>query len=122
MSVSATDYTGDSWVADFHDFDGATYLNCAFHGAMPRVAVEAVEAALELKKTPHLIRDEHHFTFPDAYREAAAELIGAHPRDVAVTNSATQGTMILVAGLDWQPGDEVVLPRGEFPSNLFPWS
>jgi selenocysteine lyase/cysteine desulfurase len=106
---------------DFHDFGGATYLNCAFHGAMPRVASEAVERALELKKTPHLIRDEDHFTYPDAYREAMAEMIGAAKDDVAVTNSATQGTMILVGGLDWREGDEVIVPSGEFPSNLFPW-
>ena len=106
---------------DFHDFDGAVYINCAFHGAMPRVATVAVEEALRLKKTPHLLRDEHHFTFPDAYRSAVAELIGAAERDVAVTNSATQGTMILVSGLDWAPGDEVIIPAGEFPSNRFPW-
>ena len=107
--------------ADFHDFDGAIYANCAFHGAMPRVATEAVEEALRLKKTPHLIRDEHHFAFPDAYRAAVAELIGARESDVAVANSATQGTMILVSGLDWRPGDEVVSPTGEFPSNRIPW-
>lgn len=109
------------FTSDFHDFDGAIYVNCAFHGAMPRVATDAVEHALSLKKTPHLIRDEYHFTFPDAYRAAVAELIGAAEHDIAVTNSATQGTMILVSGLDWQPGDEVVIPAAEFPSNRFPW-
>jgi selenocysteine lyase/cysteine desulfurase len=110
-----------SYSDDFYDFGGATYLNCAFHGAMPRVAVEAIEEALELKKTPHLILDEYHFTYPDAYREAMAEMIGAEAEDVAVANSATQGTMILAGGLDWREGDEVIIPRGEFPSNLFPW-
>ena len=114
--MSSRDYS-----ADFHDFDGAIYVNCAFHGAMPRVATEAVEEALRLKQTPHLIRDEYHFTYPDAYRSAIAELIGAEERDVAVTNSATQGTMILVSGLDWQESDEVLIPAAEFPSNRFPW-
>jgi len=107
--------------ADFHDFEGVVYLNCAFHGAMPRVATGAVEEALRLKKTPHLIRDEDHFDYPDAFRSAVAELIGAEAPDIAVTDSATQGVMILVAGLDWREGDEVVLPVGEFPANLFPW-
>lgn len=106
---------------DFHEFGGATYLNCAFHGALPRVAARAVEEALELKKRPFLIRDEDHFTYPDAYREGVASLIGADEQDVAVTDSATHGTMILVSGLEWREGDEVILPRGEFPSNLFPW-
>ncbi|MDX1644720.1 MAG: aminotransferase class V-fold PLP-dependent enzyme [Thermoanaerobaculia bacterium] len=107
--------------SDFHHFEGATYLNCAFHGAMPRVATRAVEEALELKKRPHRIRDADHFDYPDAFRAAAADLIGAEPEDVAVTDSATHGVMILVAGLDWRDGDEVVLPAGEFPANLFPW-
>lgn len=116
MNPPARDYR-----ADFHDFGGVVYLNCAFHGAMPRVATRAVEEALRLKKTPHLIRDEDHFDVPDAFRSAVAELIGAEAVDVAVTDSATQGVMILVAGLDWREGDEVVLPAGEFPANLFPW-
>ncbi len=107
--------------SDFHDFAGVAYINCAFHGAMPRVATEAVDRALDLKRTPFLIRDMDHFDFPDAYRSAVAEIIGAEARDVAVTDSATQGTMILVSGLDWTPGDEVLIPRGEFPSNRFPW-
>lgn len=113
--------TTRDFLSDFHDFGGAVYLNCAFHGAMPKVATGAVEEVLELKKRPHRIRDEDHFDYPDAFRAATADLIGADPRDVAVTDSATHGVMILVAGLDWREGDEVVLPAGEFPANLFPW-
>ena len=107
--------------SDFADFGGVTYLNCAFQGPMPRVAAAAAEAALELKKTPQLISDSDYFTYPDAYREAVADLIGCRSRDVAVADSATHGIMLLVHGLDWSPGDEVVLPRGEFPANRFPW-
>lgn len=111
----------DDYSADFHDFGGAVYLNCAYHGAMPRVATGAVREALRLKETPHRIRDMDHFDYADAFRGAVARLIGAEERDVAVTDSATRGVMILVAGLDWKPGDEVVLPAGEFPANRFPW-
>jgi selenocysteine lyase/cysteine desulfurase len=106
---------------DFHDFEGAVYLNCAYHGAMPRVATEAVEQALELKRTPHLIRDADHFDYADGFRQAVARLIDAESSDIAVTSSATSGVMILSAGLRWRSGDEVVLPAGEFPANLFPW-
>ncbi len=112
---------GPDFSADFHDFGGAVYLNCAYHGAMPRVATEAVEEALELKRTPHLIRDADHFDYADGFRDAVARLIDADSDDVAVTNSATSGIMILAGGLRWRPGDEVVLPAGEFPANLFPW-
>jgi len=111
-----TDYRGD-----FYGFDGLHYLNCAYQGPLPRVAVAAVEAALDLKRAPHRIPDHLYFDYPDAYREAIAPLIGARPAEIAVTNSATDGVMLLVDGLDWQRGDEVILARGEFPSNRFPW-
>jgi len=107
--------------ADFDDFGGVAYLNCAYHGPLPRVSVRAAQAAMQLKQTPHRILDEFHFTFPDAYRTAVARLIGCEARDVAVADSTTHGIMLLVGGLDWQRGDEVVISDGEFPANAFPW-
>ncbi len=107
--------------ADFFDFGGVAYLNCAYHGPLPRVAARAAQAAMQLKQAPHRILDEYHFTFPDAYRSAVARFIGCDARDVAVTDSTTHGIMLLVGGLDWQRDDEVVVPEGEFPANLFPW-
>ncbi len=106
---------------DFFHVPGVAYLNCAFHGALPRVAAAAAQQALEMKKTPYLIRDEYHFSYPDDYRAAAAALIGAEREQIAVSDSTTHAMMLLVNGLSWQQGDEIVLPRGEFPSNLLPW-
>jgi cysteine desulfurase/selenocysteine lyase len=107
--------------ADFHDFSGVIYLDCATQGPMPRVATAAVEAALDLKRAPYRIRDEDYFLYPDRYRTAIARLLGARPEDVAVTDSTTAGLMLLVNGLDWTAGDEVVIPAGTFPANRFPW-
>ena len=106
--------------ADLLDFGAVSYLNCAFHGALPRVAVAAAEEALELKKTPHLIRDERHFTYPDGYRAAVGDLIGPPAQQIAVTDSTTHGIMLLVNGLPWEAGDEVILPRAEFPASRVP--
>jgi selenocysteine lyase/cysteine desulfurase len=106
--------------ADFHDL-GGIYLNCATQGPMPRVATAAVEAALDLKRAPSRIRDEDYFLYPDRYRQAVAGLLGARPEEVAVTDSTTAGLMLLVNGLDWADGDEVVIPEGTFPANRFPW-
>lgn len=106
---------------DFFHAPGVTYLNCAYQGPMPRVAVEAAIQALELKKTPHLIRDELHFSYPDGFRRAIGRLIGSPIENIAVTDSTTHGVMLVVNGLDWREGDEVLLPEHEFPSNRFPW-
>jgi selenocysteine lyase/cysteine desulfurase/RimJ/RimL family protein N-acetyltransferase len=111
----------DDRSVDFFDFGGVAYLNCAYHGPLPRVSARAAVAAMRIKQTPHRVQDEYHFTFPDAYRAAVARLIGCASSDVAVTDSTTHGIMTLVGGLDWRRGDEVVIPEGEFPANLFPW-
>ena len=106
---------------DFADFGDVTYLNCAYQGPMPRVAIEALRQAIELETRPYLTSDGDYFDVPDAYRTAVATLIGGRPSEVAVTDSTTHGMVVLARGLDWSPGDEIVLPRGEFPANRFPW-
>jgi cysteine desulfurase / selenocysteine lyase len=107
--------------SDFSDFGGWTFINCAFHGPLPRVAEEALQIAVELRRNPSLIRTEYHFTFPDAYRREIGRLVGAAPSAVSLVDSATAGSAILANGLDWRDGDEVVIPAGEFPSNRLPW-
>jgi len=106
---------------DFSDFEGVAYFNAAFQGPLPRVAQAALERAVRLKTHPYLLRDHDYFDYPDAYRAEAAALLGGEPRDVAVTDSTIHAISVLADGLDWRPGDEVLVPKGEFPSNRFPW-
>lgn len=106
---------------DFYSTDGITYLNCAYQGPMPRLAIEATRAALRLKMTPHLIGDRDYFSYPDALRDAVARLLAVPAATIAVTDSTTSGIMLVVNGLDWRPGDRVLIPAGSFPANRFPW-
>ncbi len=109
-----------SWKEHF-DLGDAVYLNGANHGPFPRVAIAAVEEALGWKRDPSSIDDSIYFTLPDRVRRAAAPFFGCRPRDLAVTTGASSGVALLAAGIDWQPGDQVVLPQGEFPANYLPW-
>jgi cysteine desulfurase/selenocysteine lyase len=55
-------------------------------------------------------------------RKALARLIGARSGDdVALLKNTSEGISTAAWGLDWRPGDNVVLPRAEFPSNRLPW-
>lgn len=54
-------------------------------------------------------------------RAIAAELLGASPQEIAFVPSTSAGLSLVAAGLDWQPGDNVVIPDSDFPSNIFPW-
>ncbi|WP_146522915.1 aminotransferase class V-fold PLP-dependent enzyme [Stieleria varia] len=57
----------------------------------------------------------------DLLRSSFADLISAEPSEICLVPNTTTGINIVAEGWPWQPGDSVVLPEGEFPSNLFPW-
>ncbi len=54
-------------------------------------------------------------------RASAAELIGADTAEIGLLPNTTAGINLVAEGFPWQPGDNVVVPEGEFPSNLLPW-
>ncbi len=54
-------------------------------------------------------------------RGQVAWLIGSRPDNVAFVQNTSFGISIAANGIDWQPGDNVVVPAGEFPSNYYPW-
>ncbi|HTN76531.1 MAG TPA: aminotransferase class V-fold PLP-dependent enzyme [Pirellulaceae bacterium] len=54
-------------------------------------------------------------------RRTAARLIAAEPSEIALVPNTTAGINLVAEGYPWQPGDNVVVPANEFPSNLFPW-
>lgn len=55
-------------------------------------------------------------------RQQLARLIGhVSPDDIALLKSTSEGLSVVAHGLDWAPGDNVVVPREEFPSNRIVW-
>lgn len=57
----------------------------------------------------------------ESCRRLAAELIGAEPAEIALLPNTTAGIGLVAEGFAWDPGDEVLVPANEFPSNLYPW-
>ena len=55
-------------------------------------------------------------------RALAAKLINAPSADdILFVPNTTVGIGLIAEGFPWQPGDNVVLPAEEYPSNLYPW-
>ena len=54
-------------------------------------------------------------------RRLAAGLLNARPGEIAFVKNTTEGLNLFARGLDWRKGDTVVLPRVEFPANVYPW-
>lgn len=54
-------------------------------------------------------------------RAACGRLVGAEPRQVAFVKNTSEGLSFVARGLEWKPGDVVLLADREFPSNVYPW-
>ena len=55
-------------------------------------------------------------------RERSARLLNADSADdIALIANTSTGLNRIARGLEWQPGDNVVFPANDFPSNRLPW-
>jgi len=109
------------YASAFGDFDGRIWLNAAHQGPLPMAAAEAARRAIDDKQALHRISDDSFIDVPRRLRETLGRLIGAPASEVILGNSASYGLQLLANALPWAPGDEVLVPRDEFPATVFPW-
>jgi cysteine desulfurase/selenocysteine lyase len=110
------------WRNEFFEFDDATYLAMAAQGPLPRAAIKALEASLELKRRPYRIEESLYFELPARVRGLLAQLTGAAPEEIGLTTGASTGFAGIAAAFDWEPGDEILVARGEFPAQVCTWA
>lgn len=61
------------------------------------------------------------FRKSEEIREGMARFINAEADEIAFIKNTSQGLSIVAGGLNFQPGDNVVIPDIEFPANVYPW-
>ena len=54
-------------------------------------------------------------------RPEAARLLNAKPAEIAFVDNTSHGLNLFARGIKWKKGDNVVLPKVEFPANVYPW-
>jgi cysteine desulfurase / selenocysteine lyase len=64
---------------------------------------------------------ERFFTTANRARAALAVRLGGRPEEIAFLSSASEGLHVASEGIDWRPGDNVVVGQSEFPSVLLAW-
>jgi selenocysteine lyase/cysteine desulfurase len=57
----------------------------------------------------------------DQVRQQLADFLGCDALELAFTSNATDGVNIVAFGIDWQPGDEVVITDMEHAANSVVW-
>ena len=105
--------------AQFPSAETAIHLDHASVGPIPLRAAEAMQQNAA-EHAGHgfnpVWRDDI-----ERVRAQVAWLIGSRPGNVAFVQNTSFGISIAANGIDWQPGDNVVIPAREFPSNYYPW-
>jgi selenocysteine lyase/cysteine desulfurase len=97
------------------------YLNHAGVNALPAPVADAMSrwarSAADLGSLT-VADDQAH---AETVRETAARLMGVSSAEVAFVKNTTEGLGFVANGLDWEPGDRVIVPGEEFPSVFYPW-
>jgi selenocysteine lyase/cysteine desulfurase len=99
------------------------YLNAGTCGPLPTAAARAASEQLEREVGEGRARAhfERRAELAGAMRDAYARVLAADdPREVALTNSTTDGIVRVLAGLGLGAGDEVVTSEEEHPGLLGP--
>jgi selenocysteine lyase/cysteine desulfurase len=106
---------------DFGPFENKIWLNCSHQGAIPRVAVQEANEAISWKVAPFKLTTERFSGIPLRLKQALGKLISASPDEIILANSASYGLHLWANGIPLKEGDEVLLVKGDFPSDILPW-
>jgi selenocysteine lyase/cysteine desulfurase len=87
------------------------FFNTGTYAPTPRFVIDARQKYdLEMARDP---RNSFRSGELDAARRHLAALVNAGDDEIALTHATTDGMNIFAAGIDWKPGDEVIIGRHE---------
>jgi selenocysteine lyase/cysteine desulfurase len=101
------------------------YLNTGTFGPMPRVVADEIRRTygeVERQGTfSPCVFQELELNGLEETRTKVANLAHATSAEIALTHNVTDGINIVLHGLDWSPGDEVIISEEEHPAGTTPW-
>jgi selenocysteine lyase/cysteine desulfurase len=105
---------------EFPMLEEIAYLNAGTDGPLAARSVSAAEQELrrELEHGRWRTHFERRKELGDRLRGAYAALLGTDAANVALTTSTSEGISHVIAGVDLQPGDEIVTSDEEHPGLL----
>lgn len=107
---------------EFPILERCLYANHAAIAPWPARVARAVKAFADEASQQGALGYRHWLARERALRERLAEFIGAASADdIALLKNTSEGVSLFAAGVPLEPGDNLVIPAGEFPSNRLPW-
>ena len=103
----------------------ANYLNTGTFGPSPSPVIDEIRHAFDLieRHGPYspTVREQVERQWYEQTRTDVASLLGASPDEIVLTRSASDGINTIAHGLDWRPGDEIIISSEEHQSGMLPW-
>ncbi|HSD51195.1 MAG TPA: aminotransferase class V-fold PLP-dependent enzyme [Candidatus Methylomirabilis sp.] len=98
------------------------YFNNASIGPLSLPVIAAVEEFLADVRDNGRNNYPHWCKYADTeVKDRIGRLIGADRSEIAFVKNTTEGLVTVANGLRWQPGDNVIIPDIEYPSNVYCW-
>ncbi|MFG3451411.1 aminotransferase class V-fold PLP-dependent enzyme [Stutzerimonas stutzeri] len=107
---------------EFPQIDGLRYLNHAAVAPWPRRATEAVAAFAQQNMTLGARDYPQWLAVETRLRARLTRMLNAPTSaDIALVKNTSEALSFVAFGLDWKPGDQIVISDEEFPSNRVVW-
>jgi cysteine desulfurase / selenocysteine lyase len=111
-----------SWQAEFPQDERLIYLNHAAVAPWPRRTAQAVTLFAQQNLSQGALDYPAWLDNEKTLRVMLQLLINAASvDDIALLKNTSEGLSFIASGLDWQPGDNIVISAEEFPSNRIVW-
>ncbi|HEX6747749.1 MAG TPA: aminotransferase class V-fold PLP-dependent enzyme [Longimicrobium sp.] len=105
----------------FHLPEGLHYLNCAYMGPLLKSVEAAGIAAVQRRRDPTSITAADFFTDSDRARGLFGRLVNCAAERVAIVPAVSYAAAAVARNLDLRAGQNVVVARAQFPSNVYAW-
>ncbi|MBM4176207.1 MAG: aminotransferase class V-fold PLP-dependent enzyme [Ignavibacteria bacterium] len=100
---------------------GKIYFNHAAVSPIPKCSVDILKEYFKVRSEGEI---ENYFSFQKTIletKELIGKMINADKYRIAFIDNTSNGLNILAQGLNWNPGDRILLYDVEFPSNVYPF-
>jgi selenocysteine lyase/cysteine desulfurase/short-subunit dehydrogenase len=97
------------------------FLDYAATALLPEPSAEAMAAIVRQGCEPMGRHFPAWLARLESVRRQVADTIGASPEEIALVTNTSTALSLVAAAVRWRPGDRVLYPADEFPSNRYVW-
>jgi len=125
--MDVTDFDLESLIAD-EALRRAAFPVCEAGIFFGHAGVTALPAAVAQAMVDYVLRSSRQQQeFAEVLRDMrtarrlSAQLIDAHPDEIALLGPTSLGLSLFANGLPWKAGDEIICYAEDYPANVYPW-